>query len=110
MKQYVIDDLRPGDFEKIKAYMDLNHVHSGVENLYWIELEREILTEVQAAHTRCQPFYVAVDVGPERLGCELLVRTKHRMRCDCMDYATVKQRNWLIDLIDAMIAEIGLKT
>ena len=110
MKQYVIDELRPGEFQKIKAYLSLNHARSGVENLYWIELEREILTEVQAAHTRCQPFYFAVDVIPERLSCELLVRTKNRMRCGCMDYATVKQRNWLIDMIDAMIAEIGLKT
>ena len=109
MKQYVVDDLRPGDFEKIKAYLDLNHVHSGVENLYWIELEREVLTENQAAHSDCQPFYFAIDVTSERLGCELLVRTKSRLRCDCMDYATEKQRNWLINLVDAMIAEIGLK-
>jgi len=109
MKQYVIDELRPGDIEKIKTYLDANHACSGVENLYWIELEREILTEVQAAHTGCQPFYFAVDVMPGRLGCELLVRTKNRMRCSCMAYATVKQRNWLINRVDEMIAEIGLK-
>jgi len=109
MKQYVVDELRPGDFEKIKAYLDENHARSGVENLYWIELEGEILTKVQAAHTRCQPFCFAVEVMPERLGCELLVRTKNRMRCSCMQYANEKQRNWLIGLVDSMIDEIGLK-
>ena len=109
MKQYVIDELRPADFEKIKAFLDVNYADSAVENLYWIELGRELLTETQAAHTQCQPFYFAIDIIPDRLGCELLVRTKNRMRCSCMQYATEKQRNWLIGLVDAMIEEIGLK-
>ena len=109
MKQYVIDELRPVDFEKIKAFLDKNFAYSGVENLYWIELEREILTEIQAAHTQCQPFYFAVDIMPERLCCELLVRTRNRMRCSCMGYATEKQRNWIISLVDSIIEKLGLK-
>ena len=109
MKQYVIDELRLADFEKIRSYFDVNFEHSGIENLYWITLDRDILTENQAAHTPCHPFYFAVDVLPERLSCELLVRTSNRVKCSCMDYATQEQRNWFISLIDSILDQLAIK-
>jgi len=42
------------------------------------------------------------------LACELLVRTKNRMRCDCIQYATANQRNWLIELIDNMFSRLEI--
>jgi len=110
MKQYVIDELRPKDYEMIKAFMDENFGSSNVDGVYWIQLDHNILTQVQKKHTECQPFYVAVDLELSLVAFELLVRTKNRMRCSCMGYATEKQRNWLIRIADSIFDKLGIKT
>jgi len=110
MKQYVIDELRPKDYETIKAFMDEKFGSSNVDGIYWLQLDQNILTQVQREHTECQPFYFAVDLEPNLVAFELLVRTKNRMRCNCMGYATEKQRNWLMGLADSMFDKLGIKT
>ena len=45
MKQYVIDELRPADFEKIKAHLDENFDSSTIQGIFWISLDKEILKE-----------------------------------------------------------------
>ena len=110
MKQYVIDELRPDDYEKIKIYFDDNFCSSGVDGIYWIPIDQENLSDVQAAHAECRPFYFAVDIEPTRMACELLVHTKSRIRCDCISYATEKQRNWLIELVDVIFDNLEIKT
>jgi hypothetical protein len=110
MKQYVVDELRPQDYLKLKAYLEDSFGSSVIEGIYWIALEDRILTDVQLAHDSCRPHYFALDLSEDRLACELLVRTQARMRCDCMGYATETQRNWLIRLIDGMFRELEIKT
>ncbi len=109
MKQYVIDELRLIDYELVKAYLEDNFSYSDVDGIYWIQLDQNILTKIQAEHTDCQPFYFAVDLEPNFITFELLIRTKKRIRCDCMGYATEKQRNWLIRLADAMLDTLEIK-
>lgn len=109
MKQYVIDELRQNDYEMLKAYMEENFSLSEVDGIYWIPLDREILTEIQVEHINCQPFYFAVDLQPNLIAFEMLIRTKQRMRCNCMAYATEKQRNWLIRLADSIFDRLGIK-
>ena len=108
MKQYVIDELRPKDYETIKAYMEENYSSSKVAGIYWIPLDQKILTKVQAEHTNCQPFYFAVDLEPNLMAFELLVRTINKMRCSCMGYATEKQRNWFINLVDTIFNRLTI--
>jgi hypothetical protein len=110
MKQYVIDELRPQDCLKLKAYLENRFGSSVIAGIYWIALEDSILTDVQSAHDGCRPHYFALDLGENRLACELLVRTQSRMRCDCMGYATETQRNWLVRLIDDIFADLEIKT
>jgi hypothetical protein len=110
MKQYVIDELRPADYELVKAYIEKNFGSSKVDGIYWIQLDQDILTKIQAEHTDCQPFYFAVDLEPNLMSFELLIRTRKRIRCDCMGYATEKQRNWLIRLADSIFDGLGIKT
>ena len=78
MKQYVVDELRPGDHEKLKAYLDENLGRAGLDGLYWKPIDTPLLTEIQAAHANCAPFYVALVLMPESLSCELLVRTRNQ--------------------------------
>ncbi|QTA78376.1 Uncharacterized protein dnl_05980 [Desulfonema limicola] len=108
MKQYVIDQLRLEDYHKLKTYLDENFGDSGVENLYWIPVDTAILTPIQAEHKDCHPLYFAIELEEDRLSCELLVRTRHHMRCDCMAYAVREQRNWLIDCLDAIFEKLNI--
>ncbi len=110
MKQYVIDELRPADYKKINAYLNENFGPSNVDGIYWIPLNQNNLTPVQVEHTQCRPFYLAIELEPHRMTCELLVRSENRIRCNCIGYATEKQRNWLIRFIDSIFDDLGIKT
>lgn len=110
MKQYVIDELRPADYEKIKAYLDNNFGFISVDGIYWIPLDHDTLTDVQAEHVECQPFYFALDLKPNLIACELLVRSENRIRCSCIGYATKKQRNQLIQFVDSIFDRLEIKT
>jgi len=108
MKQYLVDELRLEDYEKIKTYLDENIKKSPVEGLYWIPLASEQLAESQAGHTECGPHYFALELQEDRIACEFLVRAEQVIRCSCIDYATRAQRNWLMDCVDAILEKLGL--
>ena len=110
MKQYVIDELRPADHKKIKAYLDENFGSSGVDGIYWIPIDQNNLTAVQAEHKKCRPFYLAIELEPHLISCELLVRSRNRIKCNCIGYVTEKQRNWLIRFVDLIFDQLELKT
>jgi len=110
MKQYVIDELRPEDYRKLKVYLDKNFKSSDIDGIYWIRLQQEILSDVQAGHTECQPFYIAIELKPDIIVCELLVRTKTRMRCECISYATEKQLSWIIKVMDGIFDKLEIIT
>jgi hypothetical protein len=110
MKQYVVDELRPDDHRKLKAYLDTHHSVPEFDGLYWLPLDTSMLEAVQADHSACQPFYFALELFSDRLAVELLVRTNQRSRCQCIRYASERQRNWLVQVIDAMFEKLGVTT
>lgn len=110
MKQYLIDELRPPDHAKIKAHLDANFRLDSIGGIYWIPLEKGLLRGIQKEHLGCQPHYFAVDLEADRLSCEFLVRTRDRLRCDCICYADQKQRNWIIDFIDDLLDKLAIIT
>jgi len=109
MKQYVIDQLRPADFESVKAYLDKNCNPSHVDGIYWVSLDQDILTDVQMEHSECHPFYFAVELEQNSMACEFLIRTQKTIRCSCMGYATEKQRNRIIRFADSVFDELDIK-
>ena len=108
MKQYLIDGLRPEDHKRLENYFKDHFTASPLGSIYWIELDREILTPVQQEHTSCQPHIFALELEEGFLACELLVRIKNSIKCDCMGYATVRQRDWLMDKVDDMLAQLEI--
>ncbi len=110
MKQYIIDELRPEDYKKLKVYFDKTLGESAVAGIYWLPLEEGFLTEEQNSHVDCKPHYFAMDIEPNLISCEFLVRTKKRVRCDCISYATEAQRNWLIRYIDSIFENLDIRT
>lgn len=110
MKQYVIDEIRYQDYEKIKNYLDDTFGESGFDGLYWLPVEMGMLSEVQKDHDSCAPFFMALELKEDRLTGELLVRTRNRVRCDCIHYADDRQRNWLIRQVDAIFEKLEIIT
>ena len=108
MKQYVIDQLRPDDYFRIKAYLDMNLWQSGIPDIYWLILPQDLQEGCQAEHADCQPFCFALELCQSALSCELLVRTLCHIRCDCMCYATPAQRNWLIQTVDDICNQLEI--
>ncbi len=108
MKQYVIDELRYKDYEALQHYFQSHFTASGLEGLYWIPLDADILSDTQRAHADCHPHYFAVELEPERFSCELLVRTASRVRCNCIAYADDRQREWLLQVIDAVLEKLAI--
>ena len=110
MKQYVIDEIKAADHEKIKAYLDAEFGPAEMGGIYWIPMAEEMLSEAQRAHKACQPFFFALDLELDRLSCEFLIRTRERIRCDCINYATDSQRNWLVGMVDAVFEKLEIHT
>lgn len=108
MKQYLIDGLRLNDYHKLKAYLDDHMESSPLGGIYWLVLDESILTPCQKEHTACGPHMFALTLDETSLACELLVRIKTNIKCDCMGYATKEQRDWLIDQADAILAHLDI--
>ena len=109
MKQYVIDQIGSEDQARLKVLLESELGPPAVGGIYWLPLDESVLTDVQATHEDCQPFCVAIDLEADRLICELLVRTCGRMHCDCMGYATARQRAWLIEKVDGILQRLHIK-
>lgn len=110
MKQYVIDEIRPGDLKVLKSYLDEHYGPARMNGVYCMPLDPAFYSPCQASHTDCQPFYFALELTQDALCCEFLVRTDNRIRCDCIASADVAQRNWLIDMVDAIFERLSIIT
>jgi hypothetical protein len=109
MKQYVIDQLRPEDHERLRTYLDEHLKISSLEGIYWLPLDASVLTETQKRHDACGPHYAALELTSDRLSCELLIRAENRLRCDCVGYAITGQRDWLLAMVDAILQKLDIR-
>ena len=108
MKQYVIDGFSLQDYHALKKYFDVNLETASVEGIYWLELDQKILSPIQSDHDACGPHVFGLMLESTYLSCELLVRIKTNIKCDCMGYATKEQRDWLIDQTDAILEKLAI--
>ncbi len=108
MKQYLVDELRAVDYTRLKTCLDGRYAVPSHASLYWVPIEPELYSPIQKEHSGCQPFYFALELKPDRLTCELLVRSQQHIRCQCIQYATENQRNWLIRKMDGLLEQLGI--
>ena len=109
MKQYVIDQLRGPDYERIRDYLDANAEKTFMEDMYWVNLPPGLYSAVQKEHESCHPFYFAVNLSPTQVDFEFLIRSRQIIRCSCIAYATAKQRDYIMDYADEMIRRLDMK-
>ncbi len=108
MKQYVIDGLTLKDYTALKDYLDSHLESAPIGGIYWLEVDPESLSPVQAEHRDCGPHVFGLMLEESYLSCELLVRIKTNIKCDCMGYATKDQRDWLVDWTDAVLEKLSI--
>jgi len=109
MRQILIDELRPAETERIRAYLAAKGRPGPIDDIFWLELPEDLLAAPQRAHADCGPFYLSVEVRPESVAFELLVRSSRNLRCSCIAWADQAQQRFLLDFIDAMTAAIAEK-
>lgn len=108
MKQYIIDEIRIYDYEKIKNHLDARLGPAELDNIYWLPLGPSLHTDIQAAHRECHPLYFALELNTDSIAAEFLVRTKNRVRCDCIGNATQAQAAWLIEFVDSVFEKLEI--
>jgi hypothetical protein len=108
MKQYVIDQLREDDYEKVLELLELKADKTAIEGMYWVNLPERLYSPVQREHVQCQPHYFAVSLDYRRVSFELLVRSRQIIRCHCIGYATPEQRDFILRFADDMLDQLGI--
>lgn len=110
MRQYLLDEISRPDIPRIKAYLDEHAEPSGLEGIWWVELAEEQLTPAQRENPDYWPFCFAVELGRNFVKFEFLIRSRQTMRCPYAGYADRRQREWILDYADRMVAALGLRT
>ena len=56
------------------------------------------------------PFVFAAELGDDWFKAEFFIRTLEGMGCDCQDYATPQQREFILDFCQTMIDALDVQT
>jgi len=98
---YVIDEIKRGDIEKIRRYLKEKNYKSPIEDIFWIDIPKQLLTPEQKEHFAiCGPYIFSLELGKEFIKLELLVRATNKIRCSCISFATRQQRDYAINLVE----------
>jgi hypothetical protein len=109
MKQYVFDQLRESDYEQIHAFLAERGEKTVLEDVFRIELPKDLYTATQLEHVQCYPFYFAVNLNKKQVSFELLIRSLQLLRCSCIAYATREQRDYILHFADQMLEDLGIR-
>ncbi len=104
MRQYMVDELRRMELERIRGYLDRHCEASDLGGLYWLHIPDECLSPTQIAHKDCMPFWTAVEMGGSWVKFEMLVRSRKKIRCNCVAFATEDQRDFILKFADKLLA------
>ena len=109
MRQYVIDELKPDEVKKIREYLEARCDKSGLGNILWLNIPEACLTQEQKDHASCAPHVAGIELMDDAVSFEMLIRSRNRMRCSCIGFASGQQRDFILEFVDEMIRKTGLK-
>jgi len=110
VRAYLIDEIDNPDMEKIKGFLTLNAIKSGMEEIFWVKVPADLLSEPQHRHKACQPHVFAVELGPGFVKMELFIRSLPNMRCTCPALCTPPQRDFVIRFANGMVDQLKIRT
>ncbi|MGC9023175.1 MAG: hypothetical protein ACP5J5_08660, partial [Dissulfurimicrobium sp.] len=103
--QYMVDELRQGELDRIREYLNLTCEPSELGGLYWFHIPERLLDNIQIEHKDCMPFCSAIELGGSWIKFEMLVRSRKKIRCNCVAFATKEQRSFILEFADKLIIE-----
>ncbi len=109
MRQFLVDEIPRRHLEEIESYLKEKALPSGLEQIFWLEIPHDILSPIQWEHRDCGPHYLAIELGKGFLKFEFLVRSQKRLRCDCVQYATLVQETFLLNFAHSLLQALDLK-
>lgn len=114
MRSILIDELSETEVVAVRDYLNRRAQLSGLDDLYWIPLERDLWNETQmAAHrdehqqAEAQSFRFAVELGSDWVRFEMLVRSEG-LRNLGGGQADQRQALFLLDWADEMAQHLDL--
>jgi hypothetical protein len=110
MRAYLIDEISASDMEKVTSFLNEKSSGSRLNSIFWIEIPTALLSGIQYEHRNCRPYVFAVEVGDKWLKAEFFVRTLEGMGCDCQNYATPQQMEFILNFSHSMIDALNVQT
>ena len=110
MRQYLLDEISRADLPRLRDYLDEHAIRSSLDDIWWVDLEDDLLNPVQFEHRSCRPYRFAVEVGENFVRFEFLIRSRETMRCPCIGYATSAQRAFILGFADRLVEDLALRT
>ena len=110
MKAYLIDEISASDIEKIASFLSENSIRSRLGSIFWVKIPADLLAGDQHEHKDCQPYAFGVEMGDNWFKAEFFIRTLEGMGCDCQNYATPQQREFIINFSHSMLETLGVRT
>ncbi len=105
MRYFAIDDLSREEQVVVENFLKRNASQAAIENMFWLPLPENILSDIQKEHAECGPFFLAIELQDDYVNFELLVRSQTNLHCNCIGFATVEQRQFVLEFIDRLIEE-----
>jgi len=110
MRAYLIDEISPSDMEKITLFLKENSSQSSMEAIFWVEIPEDLLTGIQFEHKNCRPHVFAMEKGDDWVKAEFFIRSLKSMACDCQNYCTPQQREFIFNFVHHMIDALNIRT
>ncbi len=110
MRAYLIDEISASNVERIDVFLKKNAITSNLEGLFWMKIPDDLLSPAQFQHRSCRPHVYSLELGPDWLKIELLIRSHKTMQCTCPAYCTAQQRNFVINAVHGMLETLNIRT
>ncbi len=109
MRLYSVEDLEPDQIQRVEHNLQSKGLAGSLDGIFWLPLPEHLLSSEQREHTEdCGPHSMALETGDGWLRMELLVRSRGKVRCSCIAYATPAQREHMIEYLDSLLRELDI--
>jgi len=109
VRSYIIEEMKPEYIESLVHYLEQKGYKCPLKDIYWFDVPEELLTARQKRHLpSCGPYIFSLEIGKTWVKLELLVRAQNIIRCNCITYATAKQRKYIIEYLDNILKSLDI--
>ncbi len=110
MRQLLLDELSAQDVDRIHQWLADNADASRLEGVYWVDLPEDLLSHTQRTADGGRPYSFAVEVGPDYVKLEFLVRSRYSLHHPGTGFATASQRLFILEYSDRLLGELKVRT